>query len=287
MGLARLEMRWEMMALSKSDRMRPLKVAVLLTFVAAALAAIYAPGGALPPVEAAGEPAANKFQHSTHSQIKCDQCHVRRADAIKPAVPGHRACISCHVKEFTSTTFGICSNCHSGITAVRPPVEPFPPRQTFGLEFSHKTHATYIGGERRADCAECHAIAGATGTFPGHKECYVCHKAPDQVKAGEKAAAGSCGVCHTVAGSRARFAAGGATYRTTKFSHSEHISRGVGCAECHGVVGDGAGVQVSQPALREHVGTGFGKSCGSCHNGRRAFSGDRPDTCYRCHRNKV
>lgn len=264
-----------------------MKVALVLAFVAAVLAAIYSPGSAFPSTAAAGQPAEKKFQHSTHAQLKCDQCHVRRADAIKPVVPGHRACISCHVKEFTSTTFGICSNCHSGITAVRPPIEAFPPRQSFGLEFSHKTHATYIGGQRRADCAECHSIAGAAGTFPGHKECYVCHKAPDQVKAGEKPAGASCGVCHTVAGSRARFAAGGATYRTTKFTHSDHISRGVGCAECHGVLGDGAGVQVSQPALREHSGTGFGKSCGSCHNGRRAFSGDRPDTCYRCHRNKV
>jgi c(7)-type cytochrome triheme protein len=226
-----------------------------------------------------------KFTHSSHSQIKCDACHVRRADAIKPTVPGHRACVSCHVKEFTTTSFGICSNCHEGITAVRPPVQAFPERQSFGLEFSHKSHATYVGGERRADCSECHSINGAVGTFPGHKECYVCHKAPDQVKAGEKAPSGSCGECHTTSGSRAKLAAGGKTYRLIKFSHSEHAAGGVRCAECHGVVGDGEGVQVSQPALREHIGTSFGRSCGSCHNGRRAFSGD--SSCSRCHRDKV
>jgi c(7)-type cytochrome triheme protein len=37
--------------------------------------------------------------------------------------------------------------------------------------------------------------------------------------------------------------------------------------------------------LKEHIGTGFGRSCGSCHNGRRAFSGD--GSCSRCHRDKV
>jgi len=87
-----------------------------------------------------------KFSHTTHNQIKCDQCHVRKADAIVPVMPGHRACIACHIKAFTSTQFGICSNCHQGITAVLPPVVDFPERQSFGVEFSHKTHATYQAG---------------------------------------------------------------------------------------------------------------------------------------------
>jgi c(7)-type cytochrome triheme protein len=231
-------------------------------------------------------PSQEKFDHSKHTQIKCDQCHVRRADAIKPIVPGHRACVSCHVKQFTSTQFGICANCHTGITAVRPPVESFPARQTYGLEFSHKTHATYIGGQRRADCSECHAITGAMGTFPGHKECYVCHKAPDQVKPGETALGGSCGLCHTTGGSRAKLAAGGLTYRSTRFTHSSHLQRGINCADCHGVVGDDTGTQVSQPLLREHVGTKYGRSCGTCHNGVRAFGGELKDgaaNCKRCH----
>src|SRR5260370_28129578 len=122
-----------------------------------------------------------KFDHSKHNQLKCDQCHVRKADAVKPVLPGHGACISCHIKEFTSTQFGICSNCHEGITAVQPPVVAFPERQTVGVVCSPNTHATYVGGEKRADCSSCHTVAGARTTFPAHRECYVCHKAPDQV----------------------------------------------------------------------------------------------------------
>ncbi|HLG16637.1 MAG TPA: cytochrome c3 family protein [Blastocatellia bacterium] len=278
-------------ATARIDSTRRQQVIAGVIFILALLAVV-----SLSTPSRAGEAAAEesvadgKFVHSKHSQIKCDQCHVRRADAIRPVVPGHRACISCHVKQFTSTQFGICSNCHEGITAVRPPVSPFPLRQTYGLEFSHKAHATYIGGQRRADCSECHVISGAMASFPGHKECYVCHKAPEQVKPGEKTAGASCDTCHTVAGSRARLAAGGLTYKTTRFSHAYHLQRGISCADCHGVVGDGAGQQVSQPLLSEHRGTKYGRSCGSCHNGVRAFGGELVHgeaNCVRCHGRKM
>ena len=145
-----------------------------------------------------------RFNHTSarHNQIKCDECHIRRADATKPVMPGHRACIACHIKEYTSTQFSICSNCHEGIKAVQPKVVAFPERQTFGTEFSHKTHATYVSGEKRTDCASCHSVAGVRTTFPAHRECYVCHKAPDQVKAGEKVGGASCSECHTLTGNK-------------------------------------------------------------------------------------
>jgi c(7)-type cytochrome triheme protein len=239
-------------------------------------------------------PASSRFNHNSakHSQIKCDDCHARKADALKPVLPGHRACISCHVKEFTSTGFGICNNCHDGIKAVRPAVLSFPPRQAFGLVFKrgsvdgHITHATLVGGERRSDCTGCHAVAGARATFPGHKQCYACHKAPEQFHAGEKVIDGSCDLCHSTAGNRTPFsAAGGAAYRF-KFSHQEHVRQVGDCTDCHKVLG---GAQpVSQPRLSEHRGAGFAVGCGSCHNGRRAFSGEiEANACNRCHTGKM
>lgn len=224
----------------------------------------------------------NKFNHTSHAQIKCDDCHVRKIDALIPSLPGHRACVSCHVKEFTSTGFGICANCHKGIDAVRPALVDFPKRESFGVAFSHTTHATYIGGERRADCSECHAVSGARATLPAHRECYTCHKAPGEFKANEKPIDGNCGVCHTNQGSFMNFKTGGAAYRY-RFTHDSHVSAGAKCAECHGITGEGSD-QVSQPVLREHRGVGFSKGCGSCHNGRRAFGGEiEHNACARCH----
>jgi c(7)-type cytochrome triheme protein len=229
-----------------------------------------------------------KFDHAKHNQLKCDQCHVRKADAVKPVLPGHGACISCHIKEFTSTQFAICSNCHEGITALQPPVVAFPERQTFGVEFSHKTHATYVGGEKRADCSSCHAVAGARTTFPAHRECYVCHKAPDQVKSGEKVGGASCGECHTTSGDKKPHSAMSNAYNF-RFTHQVHSQReGIACAECHNVLENQSGAQVSLPQLKEHRAASYMKNCGACHNGRRAFGGELGDNaCIRCHGRKM
>jgi c(7)-type cytochrome triheme protein len=261
--------------------------------VAYFLAAVALSGAFVGKSEAAGEPASlftqpqgtGKFNHTSqrHGQIKCDACHVRRADAVKPVMPGHRACIACHIREFTSKEFGICSNCHEGIKAVQPKVLTFPERQTFGTEFSHKTHATYVSGERRADCSSCHAVAGARTTFPAHRECYVCHKAPDQVKAGEKAGGANCGECHTTTGDKKPPSAMSKAYNY-RFTHQVHAQReGISCSECHKMLPGESAAQVSVPQLREHRGAGF-QGCGSCHNGRRAFGGELvSNACARCH----
>ena len=229
--------------------------------------------------------ASSKFNHtsSKHSEIKCDQCHTRRADALKPVMPGHRACIACHIKEFTSTSFGVCANCHEGITAVQPKVLAFPERQSFGTEFSHKTHVTYQSGERRAECSDCHTVQGQRASFPGHRECYVCHKAPEQVKAGERVGGASCGECHTTTGDKTPPSVMSGAYKF-RFTHQVHVQReGINCSECHSVLTGGAEAQVSLPALREHRGGGY-KSCGGCHNGRRAFGGEIVNNaCARCH----
>lgn len=259
-------------------------VAFLLAMIAAMGPRASSAGASIENTTAGQSQGSGKFNHTSqrHGQIKCDACHVRRADAVKPVMPGHRACIACHIREFTSKEFGICSNCHEGIKAVQPKVLTFPERQTFGTEFSHKTHATYVSGERRADCSSCHAVAGARTTFPAHRECYVCHKAPDQVKAGEKAGGANCGECHTTTGDKKPPSAMSKAYNY-RFTHQVHAQReGISCSECHKVLGE-SGTQVAVPQLREHRGAGF-QGCGSCHNGRRAFGGELvSNACIRCH----
>ena len=269
-------------------------VAVAALFVSSAFVRKSEAAGATANILASVEAASfisqgkTKFDHAKHNQSKCDQCHVRKADAVKPVLPGHGACISCHIKEFTSTQFGICSNCHEGITAVQPPVVAFPERQTFGVEFSHKTHATYVGGEKRADCSSCHALAGARTTFPAHRECYVCHKAPDHVKPNERVGGASCGECHTTSGDKKPPSAMSNAYNF-RFTHQVHSQReGIACAECHNVLENQSAAQVSLPLLKEHRAPGYMKSCGACHNGRRAFGGELGDNaCIRCHGRKM
>ena len=269
--------------------------AAMVLFVCSSLTRRGEAAGSPPNISASVEPASfsgaqgnTKFDHAKHNQLKCDQCHVRKADAVKPVLPGHGACISCHIKQFTSTQFGICSNCHEGITAVQPPVVAFPERQTFGVEFSHKTHATYQAGEKRADCSSCHAVAGTRTTFPAHRECYVCHKAPDQVKPNEKVGGASCGECHTTSGDKKPHSAMSNAYNF-RFTHQVHSQReGIACAECHNVLENQSAAQVSLPQLKEHRAAGYMKSCGSCHNGRRAFGGELGDNaCIRCHGKKM
>jgi c(7)-type cytochrome triheme protein len=269
--------------------------AAIVLFVCSSLTRRGEAAGSPPNILASAEAASfsaqqgkTKFDHAKHNQLKCDQCHVRKADAVKPVLPGHGACISCHIKQFTSTQFGICSNCHEGITAVQPPVVAFPERQTFGVEFSHKTHATYVGGEKRADCSSCHAVTGARTTFPAHRECYVCHKAPDQVKPNEKVGGASCGECHTTSGDKKPPSAMSNAYNF-RFTHQVHSQReGIACVECHNVLEDQSAAQVSLPQLKEHRAPGYMKSCGSCHNGRRAFGGELGDNaCIRCHGKKM
>jgi hypothetical protein len=44
------------------------------------------------------------------------------------------------------------------------------------------------------------------------------------------------------------------------------------------------GAQVSSPRAAEHLNTGGGQSCVSCHNGKRSFGGDLAfEDCRRCH----
>ena len=121
-------------------------VAFLLAMIAAMGPRASSAGASVEDTTAGQSQGSGKFNHTSqrHGQIKCDACHVRRADAVAPVMPGHRACIACHIREFISKEFGICSNCHEGIKEVQPKVLTFPERQTFGTEFSHKTHATYV-----------------------------------------------------------------------------------------------------------------------------------------------
>ena len=65
------------------------------------------------------------------------------------------------------------------------------------------------------------------------------------------------------------------------FSHKSHKSAGAGCADCHDIMfkkqqgSTDKGNALTMKALRK------GKYCGSCHDGKQAFSASK--NCKQCH----
>src|SRR5262245_12333854 len=131
----------------------------------------------------------NRFTHQTHlglikvpntnfaRDLKCESCHERPSareienniipttDRNKQLIlkfPVHKACVECHVVQFTSKpqqTCVICHNTQQGLIA-RPPQRDFPLRYDFNAFFDakqHELHVTYkLSDGKQIDCAFCH-----------------------------------------------------------------------------------------------------------------------------------
>jgi hypothetical protein len=266
------------------------------------------------------------FTHKTHSgvvkipgtnqtrELKCEACHERSAarapvQALVPTTqrnerfqvkfPGHKACVECHVAQFTSRPLQTCAICHSqGLTA-RPPQRDFPAREDFNAFFDAKQHEAHVKYKlpdgKQADCNFCHKPTAkqAALTIASHPECYVCHTpASGDQKASLKS---GCVVCHTqMAESVQPFAA---KYKTRAygalFTHRTHVGYVNGnCSACHTISG---GYNQPVPATirtKVHLSPAerSGRGCFSCHDGgshygRAVFSGDDAGACGKCHTN--
>jgi c(7)-type cytochrome triheme protein len=235
----------------------------------------------------------SKFLHSSqrHASLGCTSCHDRNADnGITPRFPGHKACTSCHLGQFTTPAIPMCLICHSNTSSQNPPLKSFPAdfNENFNVKFDHAQHLTAAARPKNG-CAACHGAPINRGVglsipanLAAHNVCYSCHTPNSKTVAGRDMA--SCGVCHdqkkysrTSTNSRAfRFA----------FSHAEHSPRQrLNCNDCHDVTAGAAqSRQVSSPISAEHFPSGRGMNCASCHNGKRSFGGDLAfDNCRRCH----
>ena len=67
------------------------------------------------------------------------------------------------------------------------------------------------------------------------------------------------------------------------FDHSAHIAKGQKCMSCHGKSKPfktkiGTSPDLTMKAYNE------GKACGTCHNGKVAFSTKEMDNCLKCHK---
>ncbi len=275
-----------------------------------------------------------RFTHQSHAgvvkvpgtnqahDLKCDSCHDQR-DLMKNLVPtternkqlrlkfpGHKACVECHIQQFTAKPQQTCNICHEtkqgqtiGLSA-RPPQRDFARRYDFNAFFDarqHELHIKYnLPNGKQTDCNFCHAQTAkpAVLNIASHPECYACHS-PNSGDA-KAALKSGCVVCHTQTATNVQPFSAKYTSRAygALFTHKEHVGYTKGtkgdCYECHTI--NGAYNQASPASLKvkQHVTPDQrgGKGCFSCHDGgthlgRTVFSGEPGSSgggsCNRCH----
>jgi nitrate/TMAO reductase-like tetraheme cytochrome c subunit len=197
-----------------------------------------------------------------HGGVTCSRCHTGGTTGPMPTT-----CVSCHRKDFESTTnpnhpgggFPVtCEDCHSIVTW-RPAL------------FDHsRTAFPLTGAHTRTDCSRCHVNGQYKGT---PKDCYSCHKANyDATSSPNHRSAGfatQCQNCHnTGAWKPANF-----DHNSTRFPLTGAHQKAE-CAKCH-------------------VGGSYTKlptDCWSCHQAKYAAStnpnhaaGNFPKECQACH----
>ena len=229
------------------------------------------------------------FSHKIpeHKQFDCVSCHRREGKSKELTYAGHDSCIGCHLNQFitnktTDQNRAMCSICHDKLETDPPTIRAFPVKfiEGFNMKFDHAAHASGKG-RPPAGCASCHSPSGSGESIPAgistHNNCYSCHTPESKI--------GSCSVCHQLA-PYARTLQSQYNFKAI-FRHGDHTARqGVSCDECHSVAaGAPQSRQVTNITILEHR-TTPGNNCLSCHNGRRAFTGNNPldvGSCTRCH----
>jgi c(7)-type cytochrome triheme protein len=221
------------------------------------------------------------FSHDVHLRKynnNCKICHnaifnlKERRHYSMAEMEKTKSCGACHtgVKAFSVTSEKDCVRCHKG----SPQNVSYPVRSAGTVVFSHAGHLAKTGGA----CRSCHngkVITKEKGVTMAQMEkgktCGACHNGKRTFTV-----AGNCDRCHK--GFKTKdivFTL--KTVPSVTFSHSFHL-QAYKCADCHTRVFP----------FRTVTGTatmadmGKGKSCGTCHNGKDAFSsaGD----CATCHK---
>ena len=229
------------------------------------------------------EPQDKDYSHFTHSnelhaRLPCLLCHRRDDNSARigfPGKSGHLPCAGCHALQFSDNTSPICTICHTATGMKR-----FPRLKNFGFKFDHSRHG-------RVNCAVCHKSQGSglARSIPSgptaHETCFQCHTSRSS------GTMSSCSTCHQP-GRLARTSEWSAAYRKS-FSHAKHLAaNNMNCTTCHAVhAGAGHGKQMSAPLVTMHFAPERSRSCGGCHNGKRAFGPDDFSNCKRCHSPKT
>jgi c(7)-type cytochrome triheme protein len=219
------------------------------------------------------------FSHEVHiakTGGKCKSCHNGKVITGKEKgvtmaqMEKGTTCGACHNDKRAFTVVGNCGKCHKGM---QPKDLTFKAKGITDAAFSHAVHTGMY------KCKECHTrvFPFKTGTKPvtmaemeKGKWCGTCHNGKDAFTA-----AGNCATCHK------GFTPGPITFKNeggeVKFSHEFHLGM-YKCEECHTKVFPfKAGAKHATMTDMEG-----GKSCGTCHNAKDAFT--VKENCEKCHK---
>lgn len=157
------------------------------------------------------------------------------------------------------------------------------PPQRITIRFNHKLHLSKIDG---ATCRTCHEAAytssvSADRLLPNVAKCDGCHRSDhttlSKVAPGPDAS-GACGFCHVgwSPGDGNRVAPMVLPKPNLVFNHQKHVSRNIGCPQCHGNVAE------LELATRDQLPRMRG--CFKCHQMPDAAArGEAKSECTTCH----
>jgi len=222
------------------------------------------------------------FSHDLHLEKYNNNCRIchnaifnlkNKAKYTMADMEKTKSCGACHsgIKAFSVKDEKHCTKCHKG----KPRTVTFKMKGATEVAFSHDAHVSKAG----LSCRNCHDGKVITGKdrnvtmiqMEKGKTCGACHN-------GKLAftVAGNCGNCHK--GMKPReitFKLKGVT--DAVFSHQVHIGM-FKCPDCHTrTFPYKAGALKATMASMES-----GKSCGTCHNGKDAFT--VAGECDKCHK---
>lgn len=221
------------------------------------------------------------FSHDIHLQKykNCKVCHDaiynlgNRKRFTMAEMERSKSCGGCHsgVKAFSVATEKDCVRCHKG----KPRDITYRLKGLGEATFSHTTHIARTGGA----CKGCHNGKVITGREKGvtmaemekGKTCGACHNGSRVFTV-----AGNCNRCHQGMKPKDIVFKLKDTIPAT-FSHTVHTAA-YACKDCH------TGIFPYKTVVGKYTMDDMakGKSCGSCHNGKDAFSSS--GDCATCHK---
>lgn len=211
-----------------------------------------------------------RFNHDKHlSMYSCSDCHNKLYNAgpenkrfTMSQMETGSSCGSCHDGNTGFSVKGDCDSCHKSTVNVT-----FKVKETGATTFKHTAHKSMY------KCTECHnktfksgkeSVRNSMADMEKGRSCGTCHDT--KTAFGVKS---DCQKCHTV--KQIRFRTGSA-----EFSHQIHIAA-YSCKDCHpDLYIPGNGNKHFTMSQMEQ-----GKSCGSCHDSKTAFS--VKSDCIKCH----
>lgn len=217
-------------------------------------------------------PGKSVFSHKKHLEMSfvCSECHNKlfvpgknRRSASMGDMEKGKSCGACHNGSTAFSVKGDCIKCHTQIGVIS--------FDAYNAKFGHKIHTSMF------KCDECHSgifIGGAQSVrysmqqMEKGKSCGACHDTKTAFGVN-----GNCEKCHPGVSPELKLAVKDAA--TVDFSHSRHSGRFT-CSDCHNAIFTaGKGARRFTMAEMEK-----GASCGTCHDGKTAFS---VKNCSKCH----